>query len=68
MQHSTYLGASGEQTPLHGSCIASAYRFIASDIVRNIREGRWTASEVLEAYIAQAVKAQATTNCLTEGE
>ncbi|KAG7445163.1 amidase signature enzyme [Guyanagaster necrorhizus] len=38
----------------------------ACDIVSRIESGEWTATEVLEAYIAQAVEAQAATNCLTE--
>ncbi|TCD61777.1 hypothetical protein EIP91_007955 [Steccherinum ochraceum] len=38
----------------------------ASTIVDHIASGQWTASEVLEAYIARAVLAQSTTNCLTE--
>ncbi|PFH48628.1 hypothetical protein AMATHDRAFT_64920 [Amanita thiersii Skay4041] len=38
----------------------------ASQIVERIKKGEWTASQVLEAYIARAVLAQQTTNCLTE--
>ncbi|KAL0953568.1 hypothetical protein HGRIS_004786 [Hohenbuehelia grisea] len=38
----------------------------ASDIVSNIEKGEWTASEVVEAYIARAALAHAATNCLTE--
>ncbi|KAL4068640.1 amidase signature domain-containing protein [Scleroderma yunnanense] len=38
----------------------------ATEIVRRIGTGEWTASQVLEAYIARAVRAQSTTNCLTE--
>lgn len=41
---------------------------LASQIVQNIQSGIWTASAVLEAYIARATYAQATTNCLTESE
>ncbi|KAF8920609.1 amidase signature domain-containing protein [Mucidula mucida] len=37
-----------------------------SDIVANIKQGKWTSSEVLEAYIQRAIKAHALTNCLTE--
>lgn len=39
----------------------------AKEIVEHISNGEWTASEVLEAYIARAVQAQDITNCLTEG-
>ncbi|KAK0466783.1 amidase signature domain-containing protein [Desarmillaria tabescens] len=38
----------------------------ACEIVSRIESGEWTATEVLEAYIARAVEAQAATNCLTE--
>ena len=41
--------------------------FTAKEIVDHISKGEWTASEVLEAYIARAVLAQDLTNCLTEG-
>jgi hypothetical protein len=39
----------------------------ASQIVENIQDRTWTASDVLEAYIARAAQAQQATNCLTEG-
>jgi hypothetical protein len=39
---------------------------LASQIVTNIGKGEWTASRVLDAYIAQAVAAHKLTNCLTE--
>jgi hypothetical protein len=35
--------------------------------VDNILAGKWTASVVLEAYIARAAQAQEAMNCLTEG-
>ncbi|KAJ8588246.1 amidase signature enzyme [Rhizopogon salebrosus TDB-379] len=38
----------------------------ASEIVQRIATGEWTASQVLEAYIARAAIAQAETNCITE--
>ncbi|KAI0923915.1 hypothetical protein AcV5_009322 [Taiwanofungus camphoratus] len=38
----------------------------ASEIVGHIEKDEWTASEILEAYIARAILAQETTNCLTE--
>jgi amidase len=38
----------------------------ASQIVTRIGNGEWTASDVIEAYIARAAFAQATTNCVTE--
>lgn len=39
----------------------------ASQIVENIEAGTWTASGVLEAYVARAAQAQQAMNCLTEG-
>lgn len=41
--------------------------FLATEIVSRIKKGEWTASQVLEAYIAQAKVAHDQTNCLTEG-
>ncbi|KAI0027805.1 amidase signature domain-containing protein [Vararia minispora EC-137] len=38
----------------------------ANEIVQHIEKGEWTASQVLEAYIARAVQAQQETRCLTE--
>ncbi|KAF8120361.1 amidase signature domain-containing protein [Boletus edulis] len=38
----------------------------ASEIVENIASGKWTASQVLDAYMARAVVSQAKTNCITE--
>ncbi|PPQ63300.1 hypothetical protein CVT24_006745 [Panaeolus cyanescens] len=44
----------------------SFLRATASQIVERIATGEWTASQVLEAYIARAAFAQEKTNCLTE--
>jgi Asp-tRNA(Asn)/Glu-tRNA(Gln) amidotransferase A subunit family amidase len=41
-------------------------RATASEIVDHIAKGEWTASEVVEAYIAAAAFAHAATNCVTE--
>ncbi|KAI0741896.1 amidase signature enzyme [Daedaleopsis nitida] len=41
-------------------------RATAREIVQRITKGEWTASDVLEAYIARAALAQDITNCLTE--
>ncbi|KAF8892088.1 amidase [Infundibulicybe gibba] len=38
----------------------------ASEIVSRISKGEWTASQVVDAFIAQAANAHAATNCLTE--
>ncbi|KAF7310294.1 hypothetical protein MIND_00403400 [Mycena indigotica] len=38
----------------------------AIEIVRRIGAGEWTASQVVEAYIARAAVAQGATNCATE--
>jgi hypothetical protein len=40
---------------------------LATQIVKNIQEKVWTASGVLEAYLARAAQVQDATNCLTEG-
>lgn len=40
---------------------------LATEIVSRIKNKEWTATQVLEAYIARAKLAQAHTNCLTEG-
>lgn len=39
----------------------------AREIVERISKGEWTASDVLEAYIARATLAHQRVNCLTEG-
>ncbi len=40
----------------------------ASQIVSAIEQGRWTARQVVEAFIARAIVAHAETNCLTESK
>ena len=40
---------------------------VAKQIVENIQARVWTATAVLEAYLARAAQAQEATNCLTEG-
>jgi len=37
------------------------------DIVSRIEAGEWTAVQVVEAYITQAIAAHKATNCITEG-
>ena len=39
----------------------------ATQIVENIQAKVWTATAVMEAYLARAAQAQDATNCLTEG-
>ncbi|KAF8199848.1 amidase signature domain-containing protein [Mycena galopus ATCC 62051] len=41
-------------------------RSTANEMVSNIERGTWTASQVLEAFIAQSLVAQSATNCITE--
>ncbi|KAJ7497727.1 amidase [Mycena latifolia] len=41
-------------------------RSTAQEIVKNIERKVWTASQVLEAFIAQSLVAHAATNCITE--
>lgn len=43
------------------------HHYTATEIVSRIEKGEWTASQVIEAYIARASLAHAATNCLTEG-
>ncbi|KAH0833464.1 amidase signature domain-containing protein [Lanmaoa asiatica] len=38
----------------------------ATEIVEHITTGKWTASQVLDAYMARAVVSQSKTNCITE--
>ncbi|KAF8159688.1 amidase [Crassisporium funariophilum] len=54
--------ASKDVTEAQGAFLTAT----ASEIVSHIEKGEWTASEVLEAYIARAAYAHAKTNCLTE--
>ena len=69
--HSQYLAASGELSNFRTIPLANDVRYRdgweASDIVSHIATGKWTASQVLEAYIPRATLAQSKTNCLTEG-
>ncbi|OAX39499.1 amidase signature enzyme [Rhizopogon vinicolor AM-OR11-026] len=55
---------------LAGSYVMNEYEVYstatASEIVQMIAKGEWTASQVLEGYIARAAIAQAETNCVTE--
>ena len=65
-----FLKATGSFTTLHindDKPILLYLILLASEIVTHIENGEWTASEVLEAYIARAAFAQSRTNCLTEG-
>ncbi|KAH8093799.1 amidase signature enzyme [Cristinia sonorae] len=61
------IKALASSSAAHGTADSAVYLAAsASTIVDHIASGQWTASEVLEAYIARAVLAQSTTNCLTE--
>lgn len=40
----------------------------AGQIVRAIKGGQWTSTQVVTAFIKSAVRAQDETNCITEGE
>ena len=70
-QH-VFLKATGSFTNLHiddgkPTIVFLWFRTLASEIVKRIESGEWTASEVLEAYITRAAFAHSRTNCLTEG-
>ncbi|KAJ7187757.1 amidase [Mycena filopes] len=60
-----------EREEKHGPSLSEAERAIflrstAHEIVTNIEQGTWTASQVLEVFIAQSLVAHSATNCLTE--
>src|SRR5579863_7387823 len=80
-KHQKYLNATGNHTVLHivlfmlrlALCFTRPHSvqliifWSASEIVENIQHRTWTASAVLEAYIARAAQAHRATNCFTEG-
>ena len=67
-EHQKFLDVTGNGFhDANYSCGLIFWRRSASQIVENISAGKWTASVVLEAYIARAAQAQEATNCLTEG-
>jgi len=41
---------------------------LAGQIVQAIKEGRWTSTQVVTAFIKSAIRAQDETNCITEGD
>ena len=67
-EHQKYLNATGLSA--YGAAFL-AYADVggraATQIVENIQAKVWTATAVLEAYLARAAQAQDATNCLTEG-
>lgn len=65
--HAEFLNATGK---CHNNSIYELFSFdiLASQIVKNIANEQWTASQVVEAYIARAAFAHQFTNCLTEGK
>ena len=67
-EHSQYTRATGKAFNVGPYILARLLNMpSAPEIVRNIESEKWTASQVLEAYIARASLAHATTNCGTEG-
>jgi hypothetical protein len=66
--HDKYLHADGACALLSHPCRQAPNVDVtaASEIVRRIGAREWTASGVLEAYIARAAHAHEATNCLTE--
>ena len=54
-------------SPGHAALNPFLLSLTASEIVENIQARTWTASAVLEAYIARAAQAQHASNCFTEG-
>ena len=71
--HDPFLHATGRMS-LHSSLseqpddLTITFLFSATEIVERIAASEWTASQVLDAYMARAVVSQAKTNCITEGE
>jgi len=77
--HQKYLNATGNCTVFHfvfmlplalrlaSPRIVELFSLTAPEIVENIQARTWTASAVLEAYIARAAQAHKATNCFTEG-
>src|SRR6266702_4038780 len=67
-EHQKYLNATGLSA--YGAAFL-AYADVggraATQIVENIQAKVWTATAVLEAYLARAAQAQDATNCQTEG-
>jgi amidase len=55
----------GPQLPIADRAVF--LRCTAREISANIERGVWTASQVLEAFIAQSLVAHSATNCITEG-
>ncbi|KAJ7213570.1 amidase [Mycena pura] len=62
-QRSTAVSAAPKFSPTQHSPFLKAS---ASQIVQHIERGRWTATQVVTAYIARAAVAHEATNCLTE--
>ncbi|KAJ7693428.1 amidase [Mycena rosella] len=63
------LEKEAQSSPAPSESISTRTVFIrstAQEIVTNIERGVWTASQVLEAFIAQSLVAHAATNCITE--
>jgi amidase len=67
--HDVYLSVTG-QTLVHMLSTHVILRdFLAArEIPARIEKGEWTASQVVEAYIARAALSAKITNCVTEGE
>ena len=66
-KYSEYLQATGKFSIFVSRLLLKLNGSIsAPEIVTRIQQGEWTATQVLEAYIARAAYAHAKTNCLTE--
>ena len=70
--HDPFLRATGRTStdsvsPEQPDDLTFFFFLSATEIVENIAAGKWTASQVLDAYMARAVVSQAKTNCVTEG-
>ncbi|KAI9566910.1 amidase signature domain-containing protein [Boletus coccyginus] len=65
-KHSARDKALALASPYDGNTRDPFLHATATEIVERIAAGKWTASQVLDAYMARAVVSQAKTNCITE--
>ena len=66
--HNIYLGLTGEGRFGDHETRTHPPFFLAPEIVAGIEQGQWTASQVVQAYIARAALSAKLTNSVTEGE
>lgn len=69
-EHGAYVKATGKPFPLSkdASYVHQRRRRPAFEITKRIGSGEWSASQVIESYIARAAYAHSITNCGTESK